>query len=166
MAGKPYMSNIYNSNAVPVSFKAAQLAEERLLAEERALASLSAQPKSGLSGLFARSPVGPSILNRQAASNEAKRKQRSEQQIAAFLASARARNAQANINARIAAHTSTYPLAGSKAYYPTDLNALKKSRGATREAVSLYHPGAAGGKRTRRRRTHKRKTHKRHRSNK
>jgi hypothetical protein len=133
MAGKSYMSDRYNSNAVPISFKAAQLAEERLLAEERALASLSAQPKSGISGLFARSPVGPSILNRQAASNEAKRKQRSEQQIAAFLASARARNAQANanaakanINARIAAHTSTYSLAGSKAYYPTGLNEQEK----------------------------------------
>lgn len=141
------------------SYYAAQ--EDKALAEKRASASLSAPPKSGISGLIPKTSVGPSIFNMQAANNEIRRKQRSEQQIAAFLESARARNAQANINARIAAHTPKNALSGPNKYYPTGLNALRNHSRATRKVDPFYHPGAAGGKRTRRRKTHRRKTHKR-----
>ena len=152
------------------SYYAAQ--EDKALAEERASASLSAPPKSGISGLIPKTSVGPSIFNME---KEAMRKQRSEQQIAAFLESARARNAKANanaakanINARIAAHTPNNSLPGSKISYPTGLNALRNRSRATRKVDPFYHPGAAGGKRTRRRKTHRKhkRTHKRHRSNK
>jgi len=155
----------------PEAFYAAQAANNRAIAEERASASLSAPPKSGVSGLFATAPTQPSVQNNPFYNPHA--------------ATAVNRNIKERTGAWLKGSNAPIGTIGTALGNSSYLNKIREAargkkltkelqtnpaylNGISSMARRNQKPGAgaAGGRRTRRRKTHRRKTHKRHRSNK